>query len=528
MGMPEQPDTKAANARQKLLKLVAFLQDHGFESDSPALRQQVAALFEADGIEFQDLERVASDLLRQTPEISGLGVRLADGVQLRPADLQQLDEPLLHLALRRTFLRDVELERLLSGVRAQCLAWANSQPDALACHLRFLASLACQCFNNEYVYAVSGDETAQLSRLLDGLVSLDAKAASKADLARLVTAAMYRALDELDCRDASLAPAGRDPDLDDVIMLQLTNPRDERRLIAAIPAFGSIVDHVSRKVRDQYEAYPYPRWLSLKLGEQTPLADWIGHFLPQVSWQGLSQPDVLIAGCGTGKHPLRVAYRHPEAEVLAIDISKTSLGYAKRQADKFRIENVHFAHGDLLSIGELGQSFDYIESIGVLHHMADMAAGIAALVSVLRPGGIAYISVYSRRRLQHLNRAKVVYQDAMGDQRSPDRFRAARQAIADMPEVTELPEFYYLSGLPDIFSPIHADFFSPADVAGLIAGLDVELVGFDGMEAGKEAQYLASYPNDPNRSDAQAIDRFEEQEPGTFNALMGFWLQKHL
>ena len=45
---------------------------------------------------------------------------------------------------------------------------------------------------------------------------------------------------------------------------------------------------------------------------------------------------------------------------------------------------VRFAQADILELGSLGQSFDLIESVGVLHHLRDPGRGLAVLAGVRR------------------------------------------------------------------------------------------------------------------------------------------------
>ena len=47
---------------------------------------------------------------------------------------------------------------------------------------------------------------------------------------------------------------------------------------------------------------------------------------------GPERPDILIAGCGTGQQSIGAAQRFPDARVLAIDLSLTSLAYAVRKS----------------------------------------------------------------------------------------------------------------------------------------------------------------------------------------------------
>jgi len=62
---------------------------------------------------------------------------------------------------------------------------------------------------------------------------------------------------------------------------------------------------------------------------------------------------ILVPGCGTGQHPLSIAAGNPDAILLAIDLSKSSLAYGRRMADCLKLHNVTFLHGDFLEIPKL-------------------------------------------------------------------------------------------------------------------------------------------------------------------------------
>jgi SAM-dependent methyltransferase len=63
------------------------------------------------------------------------------------------------------------------------------------------------------------------------------------------------------------------------------------------------------------------------------------------------------------------------------------------------LPNCHFVQADLLHLPFPPQTFDFIYSIGVLHHTPDTRASLSHVVRTLRPGGEAAIWVYPRRRL---------------------------------------------------------------------------------------------------------------------------------
>ena len=62
--------------------------------------------------------------------------------------------------------------------------------------------------------------------------------------------------------------------------------------------------------------------------------------------------------------------------MLAIDISRTSLAYARRKTREAGIANIEYAQADILKLGTLERRFDVIETVGVLHHLAEPTAGL--------------------------------------------------------------------------------------------------------------------------------------------------------
>ena len=80
---------------------------------------------------------------------------------------------------------------------------------------------------------------------------------------------------------------------------------------------------------------PYPRWVKAASVGRPAAIDWyLRGQLPTAPirpYQTSTALDVLIAGCGTGQHAIETAQRFAGARVLAIDLSRTSLGYAHPQ-----------------------------------------------------------------------------------------------------------------------------------------------------------------------------------------------------
>ena len=59
--------------------------------------------------------------------------------------------------------------------------------------------------------------------------------------------------------------------------------------------------------------------------------------------------DVLIAGCGTGQQLVsKTSYEN--SRILAVDLSLSSLAFAKRKMQELNHSNVEFLHGDILNL----------------------------------------------------------------------------------------------------------------------------------------------------------------------------------
>lgn len=147
-----------------------------------------------------------------------------------------------------------------------------------------------------------------------------------------------------------------------------------------------------------YTAHPYPppvenldRARDLWQDENVHRAEY--HLL----WPGKeyrADLDVLVAGCGTwqaAKHALC----HPEARVVGVDLSPTSLEHTESLKRKYELTNLETRQLAIENVDQLDQRFDYIICTGVLHHLADPDAGLRALRSVLKPEGAMYLMVYA-------------------------------------------------------------------------------------------------------------------------------------
>jgi len=116
--------------------------------------------------------------------------------------------------------------------------------------------------------------------------------------------------------------------------------------------------------------------------------DWIA----PLSREDVRGKVVLDGGCGMGRFSL-VCSQLGAAAVIAVDLSRaTDAAYANTR----HRSNVHVVQADLhhLPFRTDPGDFDFVFSIGVLHHLPDPEAGFRALTHHLEPGGTMSAWVY--------------------------------------------------------------------------------------------------------------------------------------
>ena len=151
-------------------------------------------------------------------------------------------------------------------------------------------------------------------------------------------------------------------------------------------------------LRDFYDRYPYPppvdsleKYRQLWLDPQKRRADY--HlFWPHRPYK--ENYSILIAGCGTSQ-AAKHALRWSSAQVTGIDISATSVRCTEELKRKHNLANLQLYQLSIEDIGQLQTSFDQIVCTGVLHHLENPDAGLAALRSVLKPDGAMHLMVYA-------------------------------------------------------------------------------------------------------------------------------------
>ncbi len=355
-------------------------------------------LLAAFGFDRIDLQPIASAAVSHLLAHSPLGEAVAHAEAGQAAQAARdwllrrtqktLCDPLMLNALHHGVNRHPGLERLLTAMRRVLLLEVAAERFGDKALTGFVLALIRQCLNNEYVFAVSDDEAEALGRLTPDWTALRSGAPEEAR--RLMLQMLYSRQDAMNGPlSPELCRAIRPRALGDLLAGERAEDAEEARLAADIPTIGPIEDATSRKVAAQYEAHPYPRWTSLQMPREGSARAALETLVSPADLAFFDHPfRVLIAGAGTGKHAIAASARYGQnAQVLAVDLSRRSLAYAKARAARFGVANLDFAQADLQAIPDAAGPFDIIEAVGVLHHMAEPFKGWQALIRLLRPGG---------------------------------------------------------------------------------------------------------------------------------------------
>jgi SAM-dependent methyltransferase len=196
------------------------------------------------------------------------------------------------------------------------------------------------------------------------------------------------------------------------------------------------MEDVSSLVAKQYEAFAYPEPFGDLTAEIAKGYHQVGDpaLYGPVLWpRGRPQGRlrILVAGCGTVQAAY-TAYMNRNDEVIGIDLSEASLAHERFLQERHGLQNLKLFQGDLLDVGSLGEEFDVILCTGVLHHLADPAAGLAALRDVLAADGVMVLMLYG----QTVRTGVYMLQDAfrrMGIPQTSDGVAAARRILGELP-----------------------------------------------------------------------------------------------
>lgn len=523
-------------------KVLAAEPNHALACD------RLAALYLAQGkpdkasAQYAELARIAPQTLNQFDIVLGTLQRLQPDFAAALAAIAQgqvpqagietiIGDAYMRAVLENTVVRDAVFERWLTALRAAFLRLAvadaaKANGDVVA----FCASLARQCYINEYVFAF-GDAEGELAAKLAAMISDALAKGEPVEAMRIAALAMARPLYTLP--DAEKLTQRKWPSaVDAVVTQQVREPREEAALCETLPQLTPISGGVTAAVRQQYEENPYPRWV--KLSPPPPpmvLDELIRHQFPATPFRPLNKSglDILIAGCGTGRIALDITQSFAGARTLAIDLSRASLAAAKRKTPASLKNSIEFAQADIMSIGSIGRDFDYINAGGVLHHMGDPLAGWRELIKLMRPDALMQIGLYSAHARQEINAARKL----IAERGFPSTVEGIRQARQDLfaggakYNFMTLRDFFTTSEVRDLIFHVHEQQFTIPEIADFIAANGLNFIGFEFSNQAVHQHHRAVFQkNGWSLSDLARWDAYERDNPDIFANMYVFWVQK--
>jgi len=142
--------------------------------------------------------------------------------------------------------------------------------------------------------------------------------------------------------------------------------------------------------------------------------------------------DILIAGCGTNQAAV-IAFTNPDARIVGIDVSSSSLDHERYLRDKYGLRNLTLRQLPLEEAPSLGLDFDLVVSTGVLHHLSDPLAGLKAIAACSREDAAIGIMLYAKYGRIGVEMLSSAFKDIGLDQ-SESSVVIMRNILAMLPE----------------------------------------------------------------------------------------------
>jgi 2-polyprenyl-3-methyl-5-hydroxy-6-metoxy-1,4-benzoquinol methylase/tetratricopeptide (TPR) repeat protein len=508
-----------------------------FTKPRPELNEIVCKLLDKEkSVRPANLSTAACSLLKFDPIIEDVFSKISAStywmkLTLPSESLQQIivdlsNVPLLIKLMEVFPLPDLELENILKNIRSAILLSISNiknNPETLV----FQTALSLQCFLNEYLYKQTDAETEALKDL-ETLVEKQLITGQQPSPTELACLASYKPLHEYSWLHLLTMPI----ELESLHHRQILEPEKEKQLRSTIPILQEIKNEVSCKVREQYEQNPYPRWVNRQFPNiPKPISTITKEFNLRIlnhDIEKVDRPQILIAGCGTGQHSITTATKYKNCDVLAIDLSLSSVAYAKRKTEELGISNIEYMQADILDLSSLDRKFDIIESAGVLHHMDDPMAGWKVLTDCLNTGGLMQIGLYSELARKHIVQIRdEIEQSNIGS--SHDVMKLFRNKISSSKEeqhktVVSSFDFYSMSALRDLLFHIQEHRFTIPQIAVSLTQLGLVFCGFENREVVQNFKLENS--TETALYDLDTWDTYEKEHPSVFAKMYQFCCQK--
>ena len=440
-----------------------------------------------------------------------------------------LKQELVLLILQKSLIIDKLLEKLFTKIRNELLfILIENKQKIVNDYFDFVSSLAQQCFFNEYIFNKSKEENIKVKKLESKILKSE-----KINELEIAILGCYMPLyNSKNITKKLLNYESNSFLFNDLIKVQIKEPLNEIKIAKSIKSFGKIVDNVSKKVREQYEENPYPRW---RYTYKNLSSNFLNHLNNEIKPNKLelnnefNNPNILVAGCGTGQHIAIIADKYLNSQILGIDLSLASLAYAKRKVEELNLKNVEFLQADILQLKNLKKKFNIIECVGTLHHMEDPVAGLKILLNLLEPNGLLKLGLYSEIARQNIVKARNFIK-RKNIKSTVDEIRNFREIIENedvdpaLKKIFQSKDFYSTSMARDLMFHVQEHRFKLLEVSKILKNLNLEFLGFSNQNI--KSKFSKMFPNDKKNISLENWDKFENSNPETFYNMYQFWVRK--
>ena len=519
------------NARNALCRLLRFLSPNKLsEKEQQDFKDLFIILYKRNDVDHNDIFSNAKNVLFSEKNYKECLKEEPKPPLLENINIKNLiKEDLFLLMMQKSLISDPFIEKILIQIRKEILVSNNNRIKNINNNFDFIVSFAEQCALNEHVYIRTENETEQIKILQANLEKN--KKINELDVAILGCYVPLRTSKKL--KEKLINYKSKNILFNDLIALQINEIDKEVQLKTTIKSNDNITDEVSKKVRNQYEENPYPRWRHLYTNDRK---NFLIGFQNQIKPNKIDvepnnkfrKPNVLIAGCGTGRH-LLIADNYLDANILGVDLSLSSLAYAKRKIEEKGLKNIEFLQSDILNLKNLKRKFDIIESIGVLHHMKDPLKGLEILLNLLEPHGFLKLGLYSQIARQHITYARNFVKEKKFKSNIED-IRKCRYEIFSvkndnfLKKVSLGRDFYTVSSVRDLIFHEQEHCFSIHEIIKILIKFKLKFLGFS--NSGIKNKYAKIYSDDKENTLLENWTSFEKDNPDTFNSMYNFWVKK--
>ena len=521
-------DLRVVNTLLNLLRSIKL--SNLSDKNSSELVELFIFLFNKDTIDHNELFNNARNLIFFQDDQINFENLLKSGVSLlSDKDIKKiLNKKLFHLLLQKSLVRDKFLEKFLYLIRKEILLQIHNKENSIKELYDFIASNAEQSFLNEYVVFQSDMEI----KIINDLKTKVENDKTINELEILILACYLPLNSSKIINNKLINYISESPLFNDLIKLHIKDPLKEAELKKSINSFDDISDNVSKKVKEQYEENPYPRWRYTNITPKNNFLSILNNAIRpnkiNTNNQNIAE-NVLIAGCGTGQQ-LVSKTSYANSNIVAIDLSLSSLAFAKRKMQELDQKNIEFLQGDILGLNSLNKKFNVIECVGVLHHLKNPDEGLRILLNILEPKGYLKLGLYSEYARKHIIELKNFVQKHKFESNVRDirNFRELAKNNNNDNSFKKINfnfDFYSTSSLRDLIFHVQEHRYTIPKIQDLLKKFDLEFLGFTNSSIKKE--YSKIYPEDLKNTSLENWNNFEINNQDIFIEMYQFWVKKN-